>query len=381
MKTVADIYEECKEKYDLHLRAGQSGLDREVRWVYQAEDLDSLSFIRGGEIVVSTGLTSLDGHEWFMDMLTGLAGSGASALIVNTGKYIKPSEAAPDIRSGFDKAGIPLFLMPWNVHISDLTQEISGILFSQRRDNDLISGIFSDMLLDSAIKPSHALKLESFGFREEASYNVMCISGARSESAINRIFKSHGINHHILHSDETLIVIYEYPGDEGEENICEELFSACHARKGDPACSDTLIIGMGEHEYALSRVKFSYINAKNALKAAISEGVNYIRFRDMGIYQILLSIEDIDLLKRLEREYLGALVTFDNDNNSDYLDTLETYILCGGSVNETAAKLHTHRNTINYRIHKIKEIMPFDMDDPDSHFMIKMALYVHKNLL
>ena len=45
----------------------------------------------------------------------------------------------------------------------------------------------------------------------------------------------------------------------------------------------------------------------------------------------------------------------------------------GSSILETALIMNTHRNTINYRMRKIREILGKDLDDPQYIFNLMLA--------
>ncbi|MTM25164.1 DNA-binding protein, partial [Turicibacter sanguinis] len=47
----------------------------------------------------------------------------------------------------------------------------------------------------------------------------------------------------------------------------------------------------------------------------------------------------------------------------DYLNTLNVYLRMKQSIKATSNYLYLHRNTINYRILKIKELFHLDLDD------------------
>ena len=380
MKNLRDLFEECRERYKLRLYAGRRGLSHEVKWVCQAEDHNAFSFLRGSELIITTGMTYDGTQDWFEKFLDELIENNASGLIVNTGIYIKPDDISADVKRLFDDAAMPLFLMSWEVHIGDLMQEISSQIFRQGQEQDVINNLFTDMLLDSPVRTEQALKLEAYGFRNDARYNVLCVSELSSYAEIKRFLTSAGLSFHILHSYGKVVVIFESPDDETAVSLADAILRDAGMKRGDKAVKGSPIIGMGEAEYALSRVKFTYQNAANALRVAQRHGINFARFRELGFYQVLLSIEDTDMLMRLRREYLGVLEEYDRACDSRLVDTLRLYIRTGGKPADVADMMFTHRNTINYRMHKIRELLPYDMDDPDHLFMLKMAFYIHDNL-
>lgn len=50
----------------------------------------------------------------------------------------------------------------------------------------------------------------------------------------------------------------------------------------------------------------------------------------------------------------------------ELVHTLEKYLECNYSRTLTAQKLHIHRNTLNYRLQKINELLGQDVDRMDS---------------
>ena len=70
---------------------------------------------------------------------------------------------------------------------------------------------------------------------------------------------------------------------------------------------------------------------------------------------------------------------YDKKNQTDYLLTLKYYLENNASVQEVAKETYVHRNTINYKIKKIKEILQCDLNYQDC---LKLLLaYQIKELL
>ena len=62
-----------------------------------------------------------------------------------------------------------------------------------------------------------------------------------------------------------------------------------------------------------------------------------------------------------------ALALHDAQKNSQYCETLYRYLVCGHSLKETCEALFTHRNTVLYRIRRMKEDFEIPLDDPSQH--------------
>lgn len=82
-------------------------------------------------------------------------------------------------------------------------------------------------------------------------------------------------------------------------------------------------------------------------------------YTDFSFYDMLLNISDKTSLENYCHPALKIL----HDYGQDFYQTLSTYLECNKNVNETANKLYIHRNTLNYRIKRIKELTNLDLDN------------------
>ena len=65
-----------------------------------------------------------------------------------------------------------------------------------------------------------------------------------------------------------------------------------------------------------------------------------------------------------------ALGERDKQEGTLYCLTLYTYLICHHSLQETCSRLFTHRNTILYRMKRIREDFQIPIDDPDQHLSL-----------
>ena len=54
--SVQSLFNATADLYRLKLLAGKKGLHHPVSWMYYSEDTTTLEFIRGGELVLTTGM-------------------------------------------------------------------------------------------------------------------------------------------------------------------------------------------------------------------------------------------------------------------------------------------------------------------------------------
>ncbi len=62
---------------------------------------------------------------------------------------------------------------------------------------------------------------------------------------------------------------------------------------------------------------------------------------------------------------IRKLAAYDREQHTQFCLTLYTYLICHHSVQETCARLFTHRNTILYRLRKLRDDFALPLDDPD----------------
>lgn len=92
----------------LKVLAGERQLDREIRWVHTTDLLDPSSYLRGGELILTSGLwhhTPQDSEE-FVAALTMARTSGLGFAV-----YVAGS-TPPDLIGACDRAGLPLLEVP-----------------------------------------------------------------------------------------------------------------------------------------------------------------------------------------------------------------------------------------------------------------------------
>ncbi|WP_042357423.1 PucR family transcriptional regulator [Bacillus rubiinfantis] len=143
-------------------------------------------------------------------------------------------------------------------------------------------------------------------------------------------------------------------------------------------------IGIGKVYPQLLEISRSFTEALDAVY--LGKKLNkapVVHFEDLFIYHFLntcLSKEEMGLFVS---NTVQKLYEYDLENNSNLVSTLETYYDCVCNVTEAAKRQFMHRNTIKYRLEKIKELLGKDIDQPEILLELNLGLkllhLIHQN--
>ena len=106
------------------------------------------------------------------------------------------------------------------------------------------------------------------------------------------------------------------------------------------------------------------------------EGPAVLAFEATGAYRLLLPAmsEDPGELQRFYAETVEPLVAYDEQYETDLVQTLETFLECDGNVANTAGRLFTHRHTIRYRLERVRDLSGLDVSSTDGREKLGLGL-------
>jgi purine catabolism regulator len=141
-----------------------------------------------------------------------------------------------------------------------------------------------------------------------------------------------------------------------------------------------IVMGIGYPRERLSNLHESYAEAKKALDTGqkVSGFGRVIHYSDIYVEEMLLDLVDHPALNALYQIYLSPVQTYDQKNGTDLLQTLELYVRFGGNTKKVANQLFIHRNSVNYRLERIKEILGTDLNDPETRLKLDLAVRAWK---
>ena len=144
--------------------------------------------------------------------------------------------------------------------------------------------------------------------------------------------------------------------------------------------SPTMIsMGVGGIHSGTAGIRQSHQEAKQALTMSrrLYGPGQVTRFEDLGIYRLLFAARDLPELRSFHDDALTALIDYDRQHGAELLRTLGAFFSGRCGPKETAAILGVHRNTVLYRLERIRELTGFDLDDADVRLRLQLAYSAH----
>jgi purine catabolism regulator len=291
------------------------------------------------------GYVSVIGPPDALDVLDGLtAEHGAAACALEMAKVKAISEAKKELRGNF------------------LEGLLAGTL--PEKEVERLAG-----RLDHDTSYRHAIMTFAWGGDDPPSMR-------RLESPLNWLLSNH--------SRPALIHIYGYEHvcvfqslDEVDEDLSTALDLARrlreHLRAEFP--KERLLCGLSGPASSLAEWPLIYRQAVQAMHLAGRLHADAaVTFDSLGIYQLLVQLEDEPAARRFSDQIVGPLVMYDQQHRSSMMETIIAYFRHHGNVSQTADALYIHRNTLSYRLDRIKELTSQDLENPDERLALQLAL-------
>lgn len=139
-------------------------------------------------------------------------------------------------------------------------------------------------------------------------------------------------------------------------------------------------IGISEINVGIEGLKKGCRQALSAALAArckMSGDADVVHYREAGIFQLLPNPIKGDAAKAFVDRHIGRLITYDKAKKTDYLATLEEFLL-GTSLRETAEKQHLHIKSVVFRQKSIAKILNVNINDYEVKQALTLAVQLHK---
>lgn len=391
MKITVDALLKAPFLDKLKIIAGHEGLIREVSAISIMDAPDSYKWLRGNEIILTTGFI-FGGDDWQVEhFVRNLIEAGCSAVGIKKGRFL--SNISEIIIQIAQQNQFPIIEIPHSFGWSDIiscfyqlkfgfqdfsTQTESFVAFYEEQMSlhpDSEECLYRDFLhklhCEQQVTSQDIIIFEkNFAFEKKSFYSVLLINGQGRDDVLRSIknviccsrfsnnckAKTFFVD---VEEEQEMIVLFEVNQIKNEAYekwqylIAEEL-ECCTVE------ISTVNMSMGTAYLGISNITRSYTEAIKA------RNIGRVIMKNKRFYFYpLLSVYSIIQYANLSKDNLIYIKTLNQHQNNlayDSISNLEIYIECG-SFKKASDLLYVHENTLRHRIQIIADILHLDLKD------------------
>ncbi len=360
----------------LELVSGHESANGHVRWVHSTELVDPTPWLRGGELLLTTGL-QLEGAKAQRELVAHLAEHEIAGLGFGTGFAHKrlPAALADEAR----KRNFPLFEVPYELPFIAITERVFAQLLDERYEM-LQRGMAGDVLaeaLTGRLYPEELqARLRPFGIGERAAV----LAFAPPDPAVAAPLVERWLAREDLALAGSLVAIRSgllcAVVDGGGEldpialarrvrtELTARLGAEVRASASRVAPTQSLRVSFHEARCALEAVRLQNSNGAEVVAS----------YADLGAFQLLLSLQDDDALLTYCRGVLGPVEAGEGEYGDELLRSLDVFIEHNGHWERAANALYCHRHTLRYRIRRVEQLTGRDFSTARDRIEFWLAL-------
>ena len=354
----------------LELASGHESAKTHVRWVHSTELSDPTPWLRGGELLLTTGI-QLEGPKTQREFIERLAGHAIAGLGFGTGFKHKRLPAA--LVAAARKRSFPLFEVPYELPFIAITERAFAQLVNERYEmlqRNMAGDVLAEALTGHLYPEDLQARLRPFGISEQIAVLAFSLADpTAAAAALERMLERERVGSLVAIRAGLLCAVIDAGGVDPVElarRIRAELespFGRIGAAASRPAPTHSLRLSFHEARCALEAVRLHNGDAPEVASYA-----------DLGAFQLLLSLQDDDALISYCRSVLGPVEQGEGDYGEELLRSLDVFIEHNGHWEKAASALYCHRHTLRYRIRRVEQLTGRDFSNARDRIEFWLAL-------
>jgi Purine catabolism regulatory protein-like family/PucR C-terminal helix-turn-helix domain/GGDEF-like domain len=358
----------------LELSSGRGAAKTHVRWVHITELVDPTPWLKGGELLLTTGL-QLKGPKVQHELIARLAEHKIAGLGFGTGFAHKKVPVA--LVNAARKLDFPVFEVPYELPFIAITERVFAQLVDERYEllqRSMAGDVLAEALTGNLYPEELQAKLRPFGIGEQAAVLAFSLSDpAVGAPLLERMLQRAGVHSLVAIRAGLLCAVIDVDGVEPDPvELAERARAELQARLGDvraaasrPAATHSLRLSFHEARCALEAARLRNGDSSEAAVAS---------YKDLGAFQLLLSLQDDDALISYCRGVLGPVEQGEGEYGDELLRSLDVFIENNGHWERAASALYCHRHTLRYRIRRVEQLTGRDFSSARDRIEFWLAL-------
>ena len=367
----------------MQLVAGREGADNEIRWVHYLEEPKYVEWLKGGELIIISGVVTADHEDLLLELMERLFEKNAAGVVINLSCYIRKIPQA--VLDYGDRMGFPIFEMPARVRIVDVSQSVCLAIFKNQKYDSDAERLMEDALLGRRLTRQRTARFENLGYEDARPYRVVIFRTRGQKETADDLFYEENAVETLLQNlkgelkrqlpaacSAFLCVVEEQVVWMADGSIArEELTEYCAG--GERAFPETeWYVGVSERFTGLQNLRRALVHGETAADAAGEQTApGPVFYEDMIDSRLFSYVPDQQEKRQMAQQILGPLL---EPRNQELLRFAEMYFRCDCNVRRTAEALYLHVNTAHHRLEKICRLLQRDLSRVEDRFRILLAL-------
>jgi len=359
----------------LELACGEESAQAHVRWVHSTELPDPTPWLKGGELLLTTGM-QLTGPKSQRELIDRLADHDIAGLGFGTGLAHKRLPAA--LVNAARKREFPLFEVPYELPFIAITERAFARLLDERYEllqRTMVGDVLSEVLTGHLYPEDLQARLRPFGIGDQVA--VLAFKPPDPSSAatlVEGILQRERVASLVAIRSGLLCAVIDPGRDSIEASRPMELarkiraeltsrFGSVPASASRPTATHSLRMAFHEARCSLEAVRLRNGSAPEVASYA-----------DLGAFQLLLSLQDDEALGSYCRSVLDPIEQGEGEYGDELVRSLDVFIEHNGHWEKAANALFCHRHTLRYRIRRIEQLTGRDFSSARDRIEFWLAL-------
>jgi purine catabolism regulator len=354
----------------LKLVSGEEAAGTHVRWVHSTELPDPTPWLKGGELLLTTGI-QLEGPKAQRELIDRLADHQIAGLGFGTGFAHKRLPTA--LVTAARRRGFPLFEVPYELPFIAITERAFAQLLDERYEmlqRNMVGDLLAEALSGHLYPEDLQARLRPFGIGEQAAVLAFRPPDPSAAAApVERFLEGERVPSMVAIRSGMVFAVVDADG--------VDPIALARGIRGE------LSTRFGEVGAAASRaapthsLRMTFHEARCALEAVRlrnGEAPEVASYEDLGAFQLLLSLQDEEALSSYCRSVLGPIEQGEGDYGDELVRSLDVFIEHNGHWEKAANALFCHRHTLRYRIRRIEQLTGRDFSNARDRIEFWLAL-------
>ncbi|HET8822742.1 MAG TPA: PucR family transcriptional regulator ligand-binding domain-containing protein [Thermoleophilaceae bacterium] len=238
----------------------------------------------------------------------------------------------------------------------------------------LAGDVLAEALTGRLSEGELAMRLRPFGIGQNAAVIVFGAAdnapAAQAEAELDRFLADAGVGALVATRDRLVCAVVD--ARDGMDPV------ALAGRAREALVSDGPALRAAASRAApVGALRRTFHEARCALEAAaLANGSSppVASYRDLGAFQLLLSLQDDDALRLYCDSVLGPLEDASGEYGDELIRSLEAFIEQNGQWERAARELYCHRHTLRYRIRRVEQLTGRDLSSARDRIEFWLAL-------